>query len=71
MGPALSLWYVPGATDLSFEETLGVSVCNEGRHAVMVCLVVNDSGIKTEPACLSLILGTTSLWLGDLGRQVT
>ena len=36
-----------------------------------MCLAVNDSGIKTEPACLSQILGTTCLELGDLGHQVT
>lgn len=37
----------------------------------MVCLVVNNRAVKTEPACLSLILGATSLELGDLGHQVT
>lgn len=61
VGTALPVWYVPGTRDLSCEEILGVSVYNEGGHAAMACLIVNNSGIETEPTFLSLILGTTSL----------
>lgn len=68
-GPALCLWawhqtvsvYVPGTRDLSCKETLGMSVYNEGEYTTVACLVVNNSGIKTEPAYLSLILAATSL----------